>query len=119
VVADRDAVVQVLTNLLENAERFGPAGQRVQLELRVEGSVAVLTVDDEGAGIPVAERERVFEPFVHDPASPGAGVGLAVSRQLVELMDGALTCSDAPSGGARFALRLPLADSTAGVRSTA
>lgn len=118
VVADRDAVVQVLTNLLENAERFGPAGQRVQLELRIEGSGAVLTVDDEGAGIPAAERERVFEPFVHDPASPGAGVGLAVSRQLVDLMDGSLTCTAAPVGGARFVLRLPLAGRGADVSAT-
>jgi signal transduction histidine kinase len=107
--ADREAVAQVLTNLIENAVRFGPAGQVIAVGLKVRGAMAELTVDDQGPGIEVAMRDRVFMPFVHDPRSPGAGVGLAVSRQLAELMDGTIAAEAAPSGGARLVLRLPLA----------
>ncbi len=110
VVADRAAVTRVLTNLLDNAVRFGPRGQTVTIGLRDEGDGAVrLEVSDEGPGIPPASATEVVKPFVAGATSPGTGIGLAVSKQLIELMDGTLRIETAPTGGARIAVILPRA----------
>lgn len=109
IVADRTAFSQILTNLLENAVRFGPRAQEISLSAEASGNFVELRVDDRGPGIPASLREEIFRPFVRAGRSPGAGIGLAVSRQLAELMDGSLTAGEAPGGGARLALRLPLA----------
>jgi signal transduction histidine kinase len=108
-VADRDALTQTLTNLLDNAVRFGPRGQTISVSLHVEGMRALIDVDDEGPGVPAAMHAEIFRPFVRAGQSQGTGIGLAVSRQLVELMDGELTVSAAPSGGARFRIAIALA----------
>jgi signal transduction histidine kinase len=109
VAADRNAVAQILTNLLENAVRFGPAGQTITVTLFEHDGYAVLQVDDQGPGIAAAEREAVFKPFVRAGKSAGIGIGLAVSRQLAELLNGSLVATIAPGGGARLELRLPSA----------
>jgi signal transduction histidine kinase len=72
-----------------------------------------LTIDDEGPGIPVEQREALLEPFVRLETSRnrrtgGAGLGLAVVRSLVEAHGGAINIGDAPTGGARFTVNLPL-----------
>jgi signal transduction histidine kinase len=108
-VVDRDALTQTLTNLIDNAVRFGPRGQTISVSLHVEGTRALIDVDDEGSGIPPAMHAEIFRPFVRAGQSQGTGIGLAVSRQLVELMDGELTVSVAPSGGARFRIAIALA----------
>jgi signal transduction histidine kinase len=65
-------------------------------------------VQDEGAGVPVADRERVFDRFERgDSGQPGFGLGLAIGRELAELMDGALTLDSEAGRGARFVLSLP------------
>ena len=73
----------------------------------------VLIVDDAGPGIPPADRERVWRPFVRleggDRPRTGTGIGLAIVRQLVELHEGTTTIQDAPGGGARFVVSLPAA----------
>jgi signal transduction histidine kinase len=103
-------VARVLANLLDNARRH--ARGRVEVTLRTEGPWAVLEVADDGAGVPVAERERIFERFVRlDEARSrddgGAGLGLAIARDVAERHGGTLTVGQAREGGALFTLRLP------------
>jgi signal transduction histidine kinase len=109
IMGDRDQLTQVVRNLLVNAERH--ATRRVRLELRLAGGEAQLVVADDGPGIPPADRERVFERFTRlDEARSrgrgGAGLGLAIVRQIVEAHGGTVTIADAHSG-ARFVVRLP------------
>ncbi|MEV5830389.1 HAMP domain-containing sensor histidine kinase [Spirillospora sp. NPDC052242] len=101
---------RVLGNLLDNAERH--ADRVVRLTAAREGRDVVLRVADDGPGIPAADRERVFERFVRlDDARSrdegGAGLGLAIARDLVAAHGGTLTVRDAPEGGALFEVRLP------------
>lgn len=109
-IGDRLALRRIVSNLVSNAIKYGRAAH---VMLDVEGRWIVLTVDDEGPGIPVADRELLFEPFVRLEASRarktgGAGLGLAVVRSLVEAQGGDIAVGDAPGGGARFIVRLPL-----------
>jgi two-component system OmpR family sensor kinase len=109
--ADPDRITQVIRNLLDNARRHaGPEG-RVALSARAEGSRVAIRVDDDGAGIAAAERERVFERFHRSDAARhrdagGSGLGLAIARSLVELHGGRIWAEDAPLGGARVAFEL-------------
>ncbi|MEU1202545.1 HAMP domain-containing sensor histidine kinase [Streptomyces sp. NPDC005813] len=104
---------RVLSNLLDNAQRH--AADAVTVALKTEGDVVLLTVADDGHGIAPADRERVFERFVRlDEArgrdEGGAGLGLAIARDVVHRHGGTLTVTDAPGGGAAFEVRLPRAD---------
>ncbi|MFC1417054.1 sensor histidine kinase [Streptacidiphilus cavernicola] len=103
-------------NLLANALVHG--GGRVLVELRAEGGEAVLTVDDEGPGVPVGQREAVFQRFARGPGSPGSGLGLTLVAQQIALHGGTVRLTDPPSGrGARAEVRLPLtAPATLGPR---
>ncbi|MDF1504827.1 HAMP domain-containing sensor histidine kinase, partial [Roseisolibacter sp. H3M3-2] len=109
---DPDLMRQVLLNLLDNAIKFGGEGQTVRLAAAVERRAVVLVVDDEGPGIPAAQRDRVWAPFARlETAADGAagtGLGLSVVHQLVAAHGGTARVADAPSGGARFVVRLPL-----------
>ncbi|WP_017557636.1 sensor histidine kinase [Nocardiopsis baichengensis] len=115
---DRVRLGRVLTNLLANAERH--ARERVLVAVRTEGGAAVMEVHDDGAGIPEAERERIFERFARlsesrrrDPG--GSGLGLAISRGVAEAGGGTLTAGASPLlGGAVLVMRLPLAGNGAG-----
>ncbi|WP_026401906.1 sensor histidine kinase [Actinomadura rifamycini] len=103
-------LARVLGNLLDNAERH--ADRVVRLTAGREGRDVVLRVADDGPGVPAADRERVFERFVRlDDARSrdegGAGLGLAIARDLVAAHGGTLTVRDAPEGGALFEVRLP------------
>ena len=103
---------QVVRNLIDNAVRH--ARRRVAVSVQEEGGDVLLTVDDDGDGIPPAERDRVFERFVRlDDARAreegGAGLGLAIVRSFVESSGGTVQVGDAPCGGARFVVRLPVA----------
>jgi signal transduction histidine kinase len=102
---------QMLRNLVDNASRH--ARTSVQLSLVGAGSNAVLTVDDDGPGIPPAERRRVFERFVRldesrDRASGGAGLGLPIVREVIFSHHGAVAVGDSPDGGCRVIVQLPL-----------
>jgi signal transduction histidine kinase len=99
---------------LDNAMRHSPAGGSVTVAAERTGGHAVLSVADEGPGIPRDARERVFEPFARLPGAAsakgsGSGLGLAIARRIVELHGGTLTVDDSPGGGARFVLALPAA----------
>jgi signal transduction histidine kinase len=101
---------QLVRNLVDNAARY--ADRRVAVGLREESGQAVLTVDDDGPGIPEDDRERVFERFTRldgsrTRASGGVGIGLALVRRVTHGSGGTVTIADAPLGGARFEVRLP------------
>ncbi|QKW35484.1 HAMP domain-containing histidine kinase [Actinomadura sp. NAK00032] len=103
-------LARVVGNLLDNAQRHADAA--VRLSLREEAGTAVLRVADDGPGVPAADRERIFERFVRlDDARSrdegGAGLGLAIARDLVAAHGGSLTVGEAPGGGALFEVRLP------------
>ena len=110
VFCDPDQVTQVLTNLLVNAQQAlegEPQPRRVRLGAVADGNAIVIEVADNGPGIPPNLRSRVFDPFFTTPMGVGTGIGLAVSRGIVEAHGGSLTL--APSDrGATFLLRLPL-----------
>jgi signal transduction histidine kinase len=111
-LVDPGPVRQAVVNLLDNALRFGPAGQTVSVALSTAGGLARLTVTDQGPGIPVADRKRVWRPFVrlgsHAEADGGGGLGLAVVRRVAEAHGGRAWIEDAPGGGASVNLTLPL-----------
>lgn len=113
VQADASQLGRVVRNLADNAERH--ASGRVALGLRVDGGEAVLTIDDDGTGLPVEERERVFERFTRmDDArardTGGSGLGLAIVAEVVRAHGGCVVVGEAPTGGARFEVRLPAID---------
>lgn len=112
-MADAGAVKQIVLNLLDNAVKYGPAGQTVSIIAHRQGEWAEIAVDDEGPGIPSGERERIWKRFQRLPAdrnaaTTGAGIGLAVVRELAAL-HGGTAWAEAGNRGARFAVRLPLA----------
>jgi len=109
---DGDAVGQMLANLVDNAERYSRASEdrRVHVRLRREGDGVALEVADHGAGIPQAERKRLFRPFGRgtDPDAPGGlGLGLAMVAQLARAHGGRVHCDEAPGGGSLFTVLLP------------
>ena len=114
-IASADGMRQVLLNLLDNAVKFGPTDEIVVVSLEMSGATARLTVEDRGAGVPPGDRRRIFEPFERGRSrgSGGAGIGLAVVRRIVSEHGGTVTVEDAPSGGARFVVSLPLAQDEA------
>ncbi len=109
---DPDACLHALLNLLENAVKYGAPGGRVQLTVRRQDPFAYIDVDDDGPGIPLAERERIFAHRVRGSGTAavrGAGIGLAIVRSIVERASGTVCAGSSPLGGARFTLRLPSA----------
>jgi signal transduction histidine kinase len=112
---DRSALHQILLNLLDNAVKYGPAGQTITVRARASAGRLLIEVIDEGEGIPAEERDRIWEPYHRldrDAKSvTGSGIGLAVARELVELHDGRAWVEEARPRGARFVIALPLAES--------
>ena len=98
---------QVMTNLLENAARHAPATSTVRVGGRVLDEMVEVWVDDEGFGIPLFERDRIFEPFRRGEGSASSGIGLAICKAIVEAHDGSIAAEAAPGGGARFRISLP------------
>jgi PAS domain S-box-containing protein len=111
--ADRARIEQVLSNLLDNAVKFTPAGKRINVGVEQEEDWAVLRVEDEGEGLPPESAERMFDLFVQgergiDRAAGGLGVGLALVKRLTEMHGGTVSASSAGRGhGATFTVKLP------------
>jgi len=104
------AVTQILVNLLSNAVRHSPEGSNVRLSFTQAGSIASVSVSDEGPGIAAADQQRIFERFERaHPKEDGTGLGLAIARRLARSMGGDVTLDSAPGQGARFTLSLPAA----------
>lgn len=108
VSVDHLLIGQVLTNLLENAHRHGPPGTAITITAAVDGDCVAMSVSDKGPGVPVSEREAVFESFVRFDTGGRAGLGLALSRTFVEAHGGRIWIEEAPGGGARFVFTLPV-----------
>ena len=109
VIRGNDFVIAVaISNLIENALHHTPAGNAVQIRVTSSPSVEVC---DSGPGVPVELREKIFERFWRSEASKeGAGLGLAIVRRIMTAVDGTVSVSDAPQGGAQFSLRFPVWD---------
>ena len=126
VTTDPTRVRHVLENLLSNAIKYTPGGGAISVAVAIARSaedaapVIRVGVRDNGPGIPIAFRERVFDEFFRVPSTeanaPGGGLGLAISRRIARLLGGDLTLGDAPEHGSIFTLSLPMAPSVPDAR---
>jgi len=110
---DEGAVRQVLLNLLDNAVKYGPAGQEVMVAVARDGVAARIVVDDQGPGIPLRERRRAWHRYYRlsrdrERAIAGAGIGLSVVRELVALHGGLTYLESSTRGGLRVIVELPV-----------
>jgi nitrogen fixation/metabolism regulation signal transduction histidine kinase len=106
--ADREQLAQVVVNLIQNATDAArsSARPRVRISIEADPDAVWLHVDDNGKGIAVADRERVFEPY-YTTKNHGTGLGLAIVKRIAFDHAGSITATDSPLGGARFTLKLP------------
>ncbi len=108
---DDDAITRALDNIIRNACRY--AKSTIEISAQINADQVVLTIDDDGCGIPQESRQKLFDPFVRldqsrDRNSGGIGLGLAMVKKLIELHQGDVCVDCAPLGGARFQLRWPV-----------
>ncbi|MBV8956588.1 MAG: HAMP domain-containing histidine kinase [Solirubrobacterales bacterium] len=113
----RDDLHRMTLNLLENALRHTPPGTRVRARTVAEGGTAIMTVEDDGPGIPPELRQRIFERFVRGgrDGARGSGLGLAIVRAVAEAHGGTVRLDQRRGGGTRFVVRLPLERAPAAV----
>ena len=120
---DADRLCQMITNLLNNAVKYTPAGGRISLSTSNEGGWGVLRVKDTGRGIDPEWTEKIFEMFVQgrpiiERVGGGLGIGLALSRRIAELHGGSLiAASEGTEKGSEFTFRVPLASGTDAAKS--
>jgi two-component system sensor histidine kinase KdpD len=108
---DAALMTQVFTNLLDNVLRHAPRGRVIAIGAVTDGAVLRITVDDDGPGLPPGDTERLFVKFQRgrdESEVPGAGLGLAICRAIVEAHGGHVRAMNLPGRGARFELALPL-----------
>jgi two-component system OmpR family sensor kinase len=103
---DRERVAQIMRILLDNALRHTPEGTNVTVSAQRDNGAAEFTVADAGPGLPAGSRDKAFERFYTGDAARGAGLGLAIARELAERMDGRLVLDDR-EGSTAFVLKLP------------
>ncbi|MHB9023563.1 MAG: HAMP domain-containing sensor histidine kinase [Armatimonadota bacterium] len=118
VTADRDALVQILVNLLDNARKYTPDGGTISIHVSGGDDVVRIQVADTGIGIPAADLERIFERFyrvdrARSRAQGGTGLGLAIVKHLVELHGGRIIVESEPAIGSSFTVVLPRQEETA------
>ncbi|MGZ6339997.1 MAG: sensor histidine kinase, partial [Candidatus Limnocylindrales bacterium] len=109
--ADERKVKQILFNLLSNAVKFTPGGGRVTLAATADDGQVEISVRDTGVGITAEDQVRIFEEFTQvgpGATQEGTGLGLALTRRLVELHHGRLSVASEPGAGSTFTVRLPL-----------
>ncbi len=108
---DMRLMERVLDNLVNNALRYSEG--TIKVTLQRQGSLASMTVEDDGPGIAPAERERIFEPFVRldpsrDRATGGCGLGLAIVHSIAQAFGGSVSCGESELGGAKFTFQWPI-----------
>jgi signal transduction histidine kinase len=113
VSADRLVLREAVTNVIDNAIKHSPRGSSIQVDVRADGSQALLTVTDEGPGVPVEYRSRVFDRFFRidegrSRDDGGTGLGLAIAKWAVEANGGHLSVDAGPRGGSAFRIALPV-----------
>src|SRR5581483_3782571 len=109
---DAVKIEQVVTNLIENAGQYSPPGSVIHVDVTVADTVLEIGVADQGPGIPAHLRDRVFDKFFRvagTRGSVGTGMGLAIVKGFTEAHGGTVRVEEAPGGGARFVVSLPLA----------
>ncbi|MBK8247564.1 MAG: DUF4118 domain-containing protein [Gemmatimonadetes bacterium] len=111
---DFTQALRALVNLLENALKYSPTGEPVELVLRGAPGRVEFVVMDRGPGVPASERDRIFEPFYRAPGVPpdvgGAGLGLSIARRLAVEQGGEVRFEPREYGGSRFVLSLPVVE---------
>jgi two-component system sensor histidine kinase KdpD len=106
--ADYTLMDQVITNLLDNAARHSPDGGVIRVRARERDGMIEVAVTDQGPGVPVPDRARVFEAFSRGEGSASSGIGLAICKAIVEAHGGSIWIEDANGGGAQFVFTLPV-----------
>jgi len=114
ILADSEALAQVLANLIDNALKYTGEEKRIALRAYKDGAALAFTVEDNGIGIPQEERRAIFEPFHQvdqrlSRTREGAGLGLAIVRRIVKAHGGEITVAGEPGKGTVFTVKIPLA----------
>ena len=114
VLGDADRVMQILSNLLSNAHKYTPDEGHIDLSVEIAEPIARVEVTDSGIGLSTEEQAKLFTPFyrAHNPAAEtvgGTGLGLVITRSLVEMQGGEIQVSSEPGQGSTFGFTLPLA----------
>jgi two-component system, OmpR family, sensor histidine kinase KdpD len=122
VEVDAPAIERVLANLFDNALKYAPANSHIRVAAQVANGALELRVDDDGPGIPLADREQIFTRFFRGPnaqssGQPGSGLGLAICLSIVSAHMGRIWADAGVGGGTRFTVSLPLRPLTAPPRS--
>jgi signal transduction histidine kinase len=111
---DPERIRQILVNLLDNASKFTPRGGRVSIRMQLKTSFLLVEVEDNGLGVPDAEKAKIFEPYysLRDSrqSRPGIGLGLALAKMFVKLHGGEINVRDAQFQGSIFYFSLPIKD---------
>jgi signal transduction histidine kinase len=119
VLGDGERLAQVVINLLTNAVKYSPTGGRIRTAVHREGNAVLVSVQDEGLGIPAEHQPRVFSKFFRGEARasgiPGVGLGLALSREIVEAHGGRIDFTSVENRGSTFWFKLPIHKAVAGV----
>ena len=112
ITGDTDRLIQLVLGLVENAIRHSPSASSITIGTSISEGFAAIWVDDEGPGVPLSERERIFEPFYRGAGQArshgGAGLGLAIARSIAKAHNGTIAAESAVGGGARMIVRIPL-----------
>jgi signal transduction histidine kinase len=110
ITADAERLERAIFNLLDNARKYTPVGGHIRLTLQSESSERVISIADDGPGIPLGDQERIFDRFYQGQASSrnaGSGLGLPIARAVVQLHGGRLQVDSTPGAGSCFRISLP------------
>ena len=114
-VTDANLLQHILANLLSNAVRYSPVGSLITVAVTADAAQVQLVVEDQGIGIPVVDRRRIFEPFERGSnvgTTKGTGLGLNIVQRMTKLLGGTIALADRAGGGTRFTLVLPVQSAT-------
>jgi len=112
-LADRDALLMVFSNLIDNAIKYTPEGGHVGVQVSDDGMYVRVSIKDDGIGMEPGEREKVFDEFFrakndYTANVPGTGLGLSLVKRLTEMHQGRVSVQSSPGAGSEFAVQLPV-----------